>query len=455
MIRRREFLLASAAAAMARPALSASVPVPLEAGVAHVQLAPDGYDAAELWCFDGRTPGPEIRVAQGGAVARRFHNALPDPSSVHWHGIRLDNAMDGVPGLTQDTVAPGGTFDYEFIAPDAGTYWYHSHNRSWEQMARGLYGPLIVEDADPMDIDRDITLVFDDWRLTETGGLAGKYGSFHDHAHGGRLGNFVTVNGRMEERLQARSGDRLRLRLINSANARIFDLGWQGMTGWIVALDGMPLDTPRPAERVRLAPAQRADVVVDIQGPDEPPVIFMAEDGQGYVLADIEVTAGTRTPRGTPPRLAPNPVPALTQAPGGEVVTVLMEGGAMGGMRTATYKGQEIGMQDLVQQGMVWALNGVAGLTDDPLFRSGRNAPHRIRFVNRTAWPHGMHLHGHHFREVMADGSLGPWRDTLLVGRDETRDIALVADNPGKWLLHCHMLGHQAAGMKTWFEVAA
>ena len=112
-------------------------------------------------------------------------------------------------------------------------------------------------------------------------------------------------------------------------------------------------------------------------------------------------------------------------------------------------------MRELVQKGQFWALNGVAGLTDTPLFASDQNAPHRIQFINRTAFPHGMHLHGHHFREILEDGTLGPWRDTLLVGPDETREVALIADNPGKWLLHCHMLGHQAAGMKTWFEVDA
>ncbi|MEO1747291.1 MAG: multicopper oxidase family protein [Pseudomonadota bacterium] len=454
MINRRKFIAASVATAIVRPTLASPSVVPLKASVAPVQLAPEGYDTAELWCFDGRSPGPEIRVAQGGSVVRQFQNNLPEPSSVHWHGLRLENAMDGVPGLTQDVVMRGETFDYNFTAPDAGTYWYHSHNRSWEQMARGLYGPLIVEEPDPLDIDQDVTLVFDDWRLDETGALSGNYGTLHDNAHGGRIGNLVTVNGKMEERLQARSGERLRLRLINSANARIFDLGWQGMTGWIVALDGMPLETPQPAERVILAPAQRADLVVDIVQSEDPAVIYMAEDGQGYVLADVAVSAGTRTVRKTSPKLPPNPVPDLTRAPEGEVVAVLMEGGAMGGMRMATHNGQEVSMQDLVQLGMAWALNGVAGLTDKPLFSSDRNALHRVQFINRTAWPHGMHLHGHHFREVMNDGSLGPWRDTLLVGRNETRDIALVANNPGKWLLHCHMLGHQAAGMKTWFEVS-
>jgi FtsP/CotA-like multicopper oxidase with cupredoxin domain len=363
--------------------------------------------------------------------------------------------MDGVPGLTQEVVAPEGSFDYSFTVPDAGTYWYHSHNRSWEQMARGLYGPLIVEESDPVDVDRDITLVLDDWRLDENGGLAGDFGNLHDNAHAGRMGNFITVNGKFEETLSARSGERLRLRLINSANARIFDIGWQGLTGWLAALDGMPLDRPERSERVTLAPAQRADVIVDVPADGEAAALFMIQNGEGYILADVTVGPGTRAMRDTPPRLAPNPVPVLDAVPEGEVTTLLMEGGAMGGMQGARLNGERLEMRELASRGMVWALNGVAGLAETPLFSARRNDPHVIEFVNRTAFGHGMHLHGHHFREILGDGGLGPWRDTLLVGRNETRRIALVADNPGKWLLHCHMLGHQAAGMKTWFDVSA
>lgn len=455
MIGRREFLCSAAAMSLARPAMSASGPKLLTAGVTQVQLAPEGYSKAELWCFGGTSPGPEIRVKQGSKVARRFENLLPEASSVHWHGIRLDNSMDGVPGLTQDVVEPKGTFDYEFTAPDAGTYWYHSHNRSWEQLARGLYGPLIVEETETLDVDQDVTLVLDDWRLSETGELAGNFGNTHDNAHAGRLGNFVTVNGEVEERVLAKSGDRLRLRLINAANARIFDLGWKGMSGWIVALDGMPLAVPERADQVVLAPAQRADIVVDVKASDDLPVIFMNERGQGYVLADVVVAGGTRALRSIAPSLPPNPVPELQTAPEGDIVTVVMEGGAMGGLQSAIHKGQTLEMRDLVQQGVVWALNGTAGLTDVPLFSSVVGEHHRIQFINRTAFAHGMHLHGHHFREVLDDATLGPWRDTILVGRNETRNIALVADNPGRWLLHCHMLGHQMAGMKTWFEVLA
>ena len=168
---RRQFMASSVAAigvfggGLTRPARATSVFETLEAMPATVQLAPDGYPATDIWGFGGTAPGPTLRVAQGARLQQRFINNLPQASTVHWHGIRIDNAMDGVPGLTQDAVAPGESFDYDFVVPDAGTYWYHSHNQSVEQVARGLYGTLIVEEADGPDVDRDEVLVLDDWLI--------------------------------------------------------------------------------------------------------------------------------------------------------------------------------------------------------------------------------------------------------------------------------------------------
>lgn len=127
-------------------------------------------------------------------------------------------------------------------------------------------------------------------------------------------------------------------------------------------------------------------------------------------------------------------------------------------MQNATYQGRELGMRDLLNEGMVWAFNGVAGMSETPLLVANRDTTVRVRMKNDTSFPHGMHLHGHHFRQVLDPAEpiptrFGPWRDTLLLGRGEVADIVFVADNPGKWLLHCHMLGHQAAGMKTWIQV--
>ena len=131
-----------------------------------------------------------------------------------------------------------------------------------------------------------------------------------------------------------------------------------------------------------------------------------------------------------------------------------MDGGAMGGMRQAMLGGQMMGARDLAEQGKVWAFNGLAEMPDAPLLTARRGETVRLVMVNDTAWPHAMHLHGHHFRAIASAGAAGPMRDTLLMDRGETAEIAFVADNPGDWLLHCHMPGHSISGMMTWFRVA-
>jgi FtsP/CotA-like multicopper oxidase with cupredoxin domain len=431
----------------------ASRPALLRAAPARVQLAPEGYSETEVWAYEGRVPGPEISVPRGGRVHRHLINELPQPTAVHWHGIRIDNAMDGVPGMTQKAVDPGQGFVYEFTVPDAGTYWYHTHNRSWEQLARGLAGPLIVREDAPPDTDADITVALNDWRLTREAALAGDFGNLHDFSHAGRIGNLVTVNGAFEMQRPAARHERLRLRLINMATARVLTLGFDGLEGWIVALDGMPLARPEPLGEVTLAPAQRADVIVDVtaEAGGEAVIYHRVRDG-GFALAVFAVGPGTRARRPAPGALPPNALPALDLG-GARRLALRMEGGAMRGLPGgAEFEGRQMDMPALVERGQVWAFNGVAGMAEAPLFGLARGETIRLDLVNDTAFPHAIHLHGHHFREIRADGP-GPWRDTTLVAPGATAPIVLAGDNPGDWLLHCHMLGHQASGMKTWFRV--
>ena len=429
----------------------------LRAAPGSVQLAPPDYPETPVWAYGERVPGPVLRVAQGERLAQRFVNDLPEPSTIHWHGIRLANAMDGVPELTQANVPPGSDFLYDFAVPDAGTYWYHPHNRTWEQMARGLYGALIVEEPEPPEVDRDEVLIIDDWRLSEDARIHESFGAMMDLSHAGRIGNWITVNSSGEFRLQVRRHERLRLRLVNTSNARIFSLGLHGMEGWVVALDGQPLDAPTPAGRITLASAQRADLIADVTGDEGTPahlVSFERDDTRAIATFDV---AGLERPARLPVPVAlpPNPVPPLGDTARARQVTLRMEGGAMGRMREAMVDGQTIGIRELVQKGLVWAFNGVAAdLPTEPLLVASRDETVRIAMVNDTAWPHAMHLHGHHFRRLGADGSAGPLRDTILVDPEETAEIAFTADNPGSWLLHCHMLEHAASGMRTWLKVA-
>ncbi len=429
---RRTFLMSSAAAVLAPAVGRAEAAVRLRAGPVAARILPEGDGLTPMLGFNGSTPGPELRVRQGGRLSVAFENGLDEGSAIHWHGIHLDNAMDGVPGLTQAAVGPGGTFDYTFAVPHAGTYWYHSHHRSWEQVARGLYGPLIVEERTPPAVDRDIVVVLDDWRLSENGEMHGGFGDRHDFSHAGRLGNYARA---LASRNAVRRGDRVRLRLINAATARTFTVKIEGGAGKVVAHDGMPAPEPEPLGDVSLAPAQRTDVVLDVTGP----VRFVLAARRGpYELGVIAAEGSNPAPAAAP--VAPLP-PADVPAPdrdGAARSTLVMQGGAMGGRHGG---------------GDLWAFDDRSGLPDAPWRRFARGETARISLRNETAFPHGIHLHGHHFHEIGDDGSVGRFRDTTLVMPRQGRDILCVFDNPGKWLLHCHTLGHQASGMKTWVEV--
>lgn len=454
---RRAFCAGVAGALLAPRLTWAATGTRLTAKIGTAQIAPDGYPMTEVYGYEGMLPGPVIRAKQGARVTRDFVNELPVPTSIHWHGIRIDNAMDGVAGLTQDPVPTGGTFTYDFAVPDAGTYWYHAHTNSMEQVARGLYGPLIVEEANPPKVDAEEVLIFDDWLLDpNTAQIAG---DFHDHmalSHGGRFGNLTGTNGRFDYRITARRGDRLRLRLINAANARIFVLRLEGLTGWTIALDGMPLETVEPVTgEIVLAPAQRVDLIVDVTATDMAAILMNADDRQWYEHVGFDLTGDPVADlRAAPEPLDQNPNSGLIDLSHARDFEMRMAGGAMGGMPDGQMNGQTMTFMELVQNGMYWTLAGVAGLGDAPFADLERGTVVRLKLINDTAFPHAMHLHGMHFREIRADGSQGPMRDTILSLPQQPIEVAFVADNPGKWLVHCHMLGHAAAGMNSWIRVA-
>lgn len=434
-------------------------PESLTAKLARVQLAPSQYPATEVWSFDGTVPGSLIRVAQGEQVSRRFVNQLPEPSSVHWHGVRIVNAMDGVSGLTQDPVPSGAHFDYTFTPKDAGTYWYHSHTNSVEQVARGLYGPLIVDELEPVDVDQDEILVLDDWLLyPETAQIDPDFLSPHDRSHAGRRGNYVAVNGEAATTIAVKKNQRLRLRLINAANARIFQLSVSGLEGWVMALDGMPLPEPEAiTDPLLLAPGQRVDLFVDVTADSgQTADLVWYEDQEGYSLVQFTVDDENSGPRRTtmPSALPPNPDMDVPNWKAAKQFDLHMEGGAMGGLRSAEYNGQTLGFRGMIAENQFWAFNGVVGMTDTPLAELSAGETARVKIRNDSMFPHAMHLHGMHFREIYANGELGPLRDTLLMFGDDVKEIAFVAKEPGKWIFHCHMLEHTASGMATWIHVA-
>jgi len=465
MINRRNALLSGLVlSAMPSGALAGKAPISLEPMRGRARLGPPDVPETAIWGYGGQVPGREIRIAQGSEVWTTLKNGLEQPTTVHWHGIRIDNAMDGVSALTQAPVKPGETFDYRFTAPDAGTFWYHPHNRTWEQMARGLYGPLIVEEAEPPAYDRDLVLMLDDWRLNEDGQIDEEsFGSLRDWSHAGRLGNWPTVNGAPQPDYRVKRNERLRLRIINCANASVQVLRLDGMTARTVAYDGMPVEPVELDGTFIMAPAQRVDLIADVTS-DE--AALMIAGRENFRACGFTVDGEARPKALTDPVTLPaNPLPTDLDLKNAVRTTLTVGGGAMGGMEGgariggfgATYRGEEpvtglLSVRTLAfEHNLVWALNGVAGMPLEPLFKAERGQTAVVKLVNEGRWPHAMHFHGHHFREL-AKGS--PWRDTILLNPRETKEVAFVADNPGRWMLHCHMLEHQAGGMGTWFEVA-
>ena len=455
--------LAGLVAPGARGQPTSPAPVALRAAPARVAMLGAGEPSTDVWAYNGQVPGPVLRVAQGDVLRVRATNDLAEPTTVHWHGLRIPNAMDGVPGVTQAPIAAsGGTFDYAFACPDAGTFWYHPHLRGHVQVAMGLHGVLIVDEPEKPAVDRDLLWVLDDWRLTREGQVAGGFGSMFDAAHGGRIGNTVTINGAVPDRVAVAAGERIRLRLANVVNARVFALRFDGHAPWVVAHDGMPCEPYQPRRgRVVLGPGMRADLVLEATG--EPGAAFRVIDdfygGQAYEVVTLAYGAARLRPPAPPltadrVRLPPNPVPE-PDVDNAQRHAITFTGGMMGGMAGGGMGGGMMGA------GAVWAINGIA-MTDEthahpPLLTLAQGRTHVLALRNETAWWHPIHVHGHSFRILSRNGRALPRRDladTTLLAPGETAEIAFVADNPGDWMFHCHVLEHQASGMMATLRVA-
>src|SRR5260221_209633 len=481
-ISRRSLLLAGSAlvGATMLPAWLHAAPGPivkrLAAGPGRAALAGAPYPDTVVWCYSGQVRGPELRLRQGDRLQIIVENRLQEETTVHWHGMRVPNAMDGAPVVTQKPIASGESFVYEFDLPDAGTYWYHPHAHSAKQVGRGMMGALIVEERDPLSVDRDIVWVLGDWRLKEDASIAGGFNGPMEMSMAGRIGNTVTINGRVPDRFAVRSGERVRLRLINAAPARIFALEFKGHRPIVIALDGQPIE-PHPPEggRVVLAPAMRTDLVLNMSG--EPgstvPVIDSFYDGLAYKLVDLAYAAESplrAQPLAPPTKLPPNtmPEPDIANAQRHDVTLTggmmggmgMGMGGGMGGMMGGMGMGG--GMRGMMGGGAMWAINGVAVSDDDmahmkPILTLTRGKSYILAVNNEaTAWYHPIHLHGHSFRVITRNGrrtKYQEWRDTVLIPPRERAEIAFVADNPGDWMFHCHILDHQEGGMMSVIRV--
>ncbi|CAM5767061.1 oxidoreductase [Labrys miyagiensis] len=417
------------------PYARASTGVTLTAAPTRLSV-PGPSQPTSLLGYDGTVPGPVLRARRGERLEVRFLNRLDVASTIHWHGVRLPNAMDGAAGVTQSPVKPGEHFDYVFVPPDAGTFWYHPclSGEGPRQQDAGLYGVLIVDDDRPQAVDRELLLVIDDWNL-------GPDGQILHPAPASDPRPRITVNSRATETIALAPNERLRLRLLNAASGRSARLAMAGFNGHIVAVDGHPVDTPfLPNDgRLDLPPGGRADIIVDgTPTTDEQAGIALDNDGEVVVLLHLKASsARPRRPSALPPLVLPrSDLPAAMALQRARRVPLVVAGGPAE---------------------KNWSLIGDAakGAAGPPLFSVKRGTLVDLGLTNKTTAPQAFHVHGHAMRILHPfDDEWQPyWVDTVAVHAGETVHTVFVADNPGKWMIGCQGIDLQAGNTETWFEV--
>jgi FtsP/CotA-like multicopper oxidase with cupredoxin domain len=413
---------------------------------APASLALAGAQPLNVWAYNGQVPGPTLRIRLGDTLRVRFTNRLPQATTIHWHGVRVPNEMDGVPWVTQPPVEPGGTFTYEFTPKDAGTFWFHPHLRSSEQVERGLFGALIVEDRAPPPFSRDELWVLDDVLLGPDGQIAPAFNTRHDLAHDGRWGNVVLVNGKREANLTVEPGERLRFRLLNVANGRVFAPDFAPLEAKIIAVDGLYTARPIDAAGFEIAPGNRIDldIVVPAAMAGRRIVVSDRFTRRPFPLGEIVVADSGS---GDTPRFAS---PARVDMPDGSFTA---EEPVRANFSLNARAGGPLGIE--------WTINGDAMVHSEHASHAATYSlplgeRSRIRFTNESYRLHPMHLHGMFFRVIARNGVAAdePFtRDTVLVHPQETVDVSVVPRDPGLWMAHCHVLEHAEAGMMTLVDV--
>jgi FtsP/CotA-like multicopper oxidase with cupredoxin domain len=356
--------------------------------------------------YDGQVPGPELRVKRGEEFAVRVLNELDEPTAVHWHGVRVPNAMDGTPTLTQASIMPGASFDYRFVAPDAGTFWYHAPLPG----APDLHGALIVTDSEPADVDHEATLVF----------------------AAAKDGELFTVNGSDMQVCDIGTNQRLRLRLINACFDKIIRLHLGDLLCYVVAIDGQPAQ-PFVAHSgdLTLGPGNRMDVFVDgTLRPGETSLLTMQNTERvNAPIVRIKASAdlpARSTRRGDLKPLPANPLP------------------------------ERMDFQNAFRLDATVGQPRAAKQDDLPLFtvKRGRTVMFGLSnsFIHQRPANAFFHLHGHSFRllDALDDGWKPFWLDTMPIAPRGKARIAFVADNPGKWLIEGPVT---QSGSDAWFEV--
>ena len=413
--------------------------VNIVARIADVAIAPGQRVTA--WTYNGGLPGPLIRLQVGDRFIAHFKNELPQPTTIHWHGVRVPIEMDGVPDISQPEVVTGSTFTYDFIVPDAGLFWYHPHVMSAAQVGYGLYGAMLVEDpADAVGVADQVTLVlsdigFDAKSVLEPADSGGSAGMVF-----GREGTYVLVNGKSRPTLRARAGAPQRWRIVNTAKSRFFYLDLDGQPLLTIGSDGGLLEHPVTSEVLLVAAGERADVIVTPTGaPGSTLVLRSVPYNRGY---------GSTAYRGAEDLLAIEftkqpPLPKQKIADTHRTMTPPSAEGATKVDITLTLPPVDNGHSE-------FRVNGVPYWKAKPyLAKLGETQLWAIK--NETDWDHPFHLHGFFFMPVDERGApVHPmaWKDTMNVPMKTTRRFLVTFDErPGTWMFHCHILDHAEGGL--------
>jgi len=454
---RRELLLGSAATGAAFAAGGLAVRAANSADHTlimspHEHSLLPGTVTRNMMSFAADGPPPVLRMRRGEKAVIDVQNTMDEASVVHWHGLRIANAMDGVPYLTQHPIEAGQSFRYTFTPPDAGTFWYHPHCNTLEQMARGLTGMLIVEDDEDPSFDLDLPLNIRDFRLGGDGQFIELFKA-RSAARGGTYGTVSTVNWQVEPVYEVPAGGLVRLRLAVTDVTRVGTFGVDGAHAQVIALDSNPVPGPIPAGEILLSPGQRADVALKVpENEGQEAVLMLRRPNGDKALARFRAKgASSRRDLAELKALPVNPVevPDLGSA---EVIEFVFGWSPEGGEPQASICGS-LGYT-------FWSINREAWRGDvpgplDPLARLKLGKSYVLRLRNESPNAHPIHLHGVSFQLLKSNKrDLPPLvTDTALLLEEETLDVALVADNPGDWAFHCHVIEHQKTGLAGFLRI--
>ena len=425
-------------------AYEAAVPAPggsvveldLEAREVDWEFTPGRVTRA--WGYNGQIPGPTIEARVGDVLEIRFTNRLPEPTTIHWHGLQIPAAMDGT-DMVQHAIQPGESFTYRFKLPDAGTFWYHPHSNEAVQLERGLYGAIVVRGVDEPELDAERVLVLDDVQLDREGQI--KPPGWWIEQHNGREGSTRLVNGKKEPELTMAAGQVERWRIVNAASARYVRLSIGGRQFTILGTDGGLIDAPVPASEVLLTPSDRVELAVGPFAEGETLKIeALPYNRHSIARVRVEQFATLRLGPAAPSRaVIPNKLRHIEPLVTGPV--------------TPTHE-VHLGVRPSLRRGVDFLINKEQHHRDRPV-KVGELQVWDI--VNDTLMDHPFHLHGFSFQVLEVNGqspAFRSWEDTVNIPpKSRVRIAWLPDDRPGEWMYHCHILEHHASGMMAHVEV--